>query len=190
MHPNLIVVKSNQKQEEFKLRIAGMELGKYSYSIDCDKSFFELAEIPDVQDGNVDLRIEMEILEKMILIDLHFKGEVILPCNRCLEPVAIPLDFSEHLVVKLIPLITEKQEEDNLWMINENEYELDLFHFVYETLTLALPIQVLHPDDENGNSTCNPLIMKKLEELSREDNQQKNTIDPRWEALKNIKMKK
>ncbi len=186
MQPNLEKVKIDPKKEEFKLRISGVELGKHSFSIDCDNRFFELAEIPDLQEGLVKLQIEMEVFEKMITLDFHFDGFVMLPCDRCLEPVRIDLDFDEHLVVKLVPLLEETQEEEDMWIVNENEYELDVFHYVYEAITLALPIRIIHPDDENGNSTCNPEILKKLEELTNPVPKE-DEIDPRWEALKNIK---
>lgn len=176
----------NQKKEEFKLRISGVELGKHYYSIDCDNTFFELAEIPDLHHGLIKLQIEMDISEKMILLDFHFKGSVELPCDRCLDPVSVDMDFSEHLVVKLVPFVEDMDEveEDDLWIIDENTYELDLFHFVYEAISLHLPMQILHKDDETGQPTCNPEILKKLEELSEREH---DTIDPRWEALKNIK---
>lgn len=179
-------MKIDPKREEFKLRISGVELGKHSFSIDCDNRFFELAEIPDLHEGDVKLQIEMEVFEKMITLDFQFKGYVMLPCDRCLDPVKVDLDFSEHLLVKLVPLLGEMREEEDMWLVDENEYELDVFHFVYESIMLALPIQVVHPDDENGNSTCNPDILKKLQELSGET-QKEDQIDPRWEALKNIK---
>jgi len=187
LQPKKSKVESNQKQDEFKLRISGKEIGKYSYSIDCDKSFFEISGLSDVESGLLKLQIEMEILEKMILLDFHFKGELVLPCDRCLDPVSVPLDFKDNLVVKLVAMMDEPCEEDDLWIIDENTYELDLFHFVYESILLALPIQVLHPDDEAGNPTCNPLILSKLKELSRTETQFEEDTDPRWDALKNIK---
>ena len=187
LHPNLLKVKSRDKKEEFKLRISGIERGKHSFSIDCDNAFFEVAEIPDLHEGDVKLQIEMDISDKIVTLDLHFKGYVTLPCDRCMEPVNIDMDFTDNLVVKLMPWIEEPEEEDNLWIVNENTYELDLFHFVYESISLALPTQILHPDDENGNSTCNPEILKKLEELTPHENTM-GDIDPRLEALKDIKL--
>lgn len=179
-------MKIDPKREEFKLRISGVELGMHSFSIDCDNRFFELAEIPDLHEGDVKLQIEMEVSEKMITLDFQFNGYVMLPCDRCLEPVRVNLDFDEHLLVKLVPQVAEMQQEDDMWVVNENEYELDVFHFVYESIMLALPIQVLHPDDENGNSTCNPEILKIMNEHSP-DAKKEDEIDPRWEALKKLK---
>lgn len=186
MQPNLLKVKNDPKKEEFRLRISGVESGNYSFSIDCDNRFFELAEIPNLQEGLVKLQIEMEISEKIINLDFHFDGCVMLPCDRCLAPVKVDLNFDEHLLVKLIPLLGETQEEDDMWLVDETAYELDLFHFVYEAITLALPLRIVHPEDENGNSTCDPEILKKLEELTN-PTPKEDEIDPRWEALKNIK---
>lgn len=188
MQPKILRVKSDPKKEEFKLRISGVELGKHLFSIDCDNRFFELAAFPDLIDGDVKLQIEMEILDKMVSLNFHFAGFVTLPCDRCLDPVRVNLDFDTNLMVKLVPFVEEDQQNDdeNLWVVEENTYELDVFHYVYESIMLALPIQILHPDDENGNPTCNPEVLKKLEELSHGDSD-KDEIDPRWEALKHIK---
>ena len=65
LHPNLLKVKSRDKKEEFKLRISGVERGKHLFSIDCDNTFFEVAEIPDLHEGDVKLQIEMDISDKI-----------------------------------------------------------------------------------------------------------------------------
>ncbi len=44
----------------------------------------------------------------------------------------------------------------------------------------------MHEDDENGNSTCDPQVLAKLEELSQKEEEKES--DPRWDALKNLKL--
>ena len=46
-----------------------------------------------------------------------------------------------------------------------------------------LPIQKVHPDDENGKSTCDPDMLKKIREHMVID---ENITDPRWDELKNL----
>jgi len=48
-----------------------------------------------------------------------------------------------------------------------------------------LPIKKVHPEDNDGNSTCNPKVIKKLEELENQ-----NPIDSRWNELKKLKNNK
>ena len=179
-------MKTKEKRDDYKIRIAGVDIGTYSYSMVCDKAFFELSEISEV-DGLLNLQIEMDKSEKMLDLKFHFAGEVVAPCDRCLDPVTIPMDFDEQLIVNLVPEVEEDFENDeNIWMVDENIYELDLFHFIYETIRLALPHRIVHPDDENGNSTCNPEVLKKLESLSQSEKPQE--IDERWAALKDLKL--
>jgi len=180
-------MKTKEKRDDYKIRIAGVDIGTYSYSMVCDKAFFELSEISEVEDGLLNLQIEMDKSEKMLDLKFHFVGEVVSPCDRCLDPVTIPMDFNEQLIVNLVPEVEEDFENDeNIWMVDENIYELDLFHFIYETIRLALPHRIVHPDDENGNSTCNPEVLKKLESLSQ--NEKPQEIDERWAALKDLKL--
>ncbi len=181
----------NEKEirDQFKLRLAGIEDGTYTCSISCDKSFFDIANISNVSDGNLDLQITMTKTEKLVDLVCHFEGIVTAPCDRCLLPVQLPIHTEERLIVKLVPWVEENEnEEDDIWILDENTYELDIFQFVYESIFLALPIQVLHENDENGLSTCDPTVLKKLEELSPKIEPTEKEIDPRWDALKNLKL--
>ncbi len=177
-------MEKNLKREEFLLRINGLANGTHCVSIKCDKTFFDIAQMEELHDGDLDLQITMEIQDKNVQIRFDFKGYVVAACDRCLDDVRVPMDFSEHLVVKLVenPAAFENQEDDNLWIIGEKEPMIDIFHFVYESILLAMPMRIVHPDDENGNSTCNPEILGKLNELKAKD----DDIDPRWSALKDL----
>lgn len=167
--------------------MAGVVPGSYSYTIVCDNTFFELAEISALQEGQLILQIEVEKTEKLMDMNFHFKGDVSALCDRCLAPVPLHLDFSEKLIVNLVPIVDESfVNDENIWMIDENDYELDVFHFVYESIMLALPLQIIHPDDENGNPTCDPDVLNKLNEYSAKENS--GQIDPRWEVLKKLKL--
>lgn len=178
-----MTVQEKQKRDEFKLRIAGISIGNHQFSISCDKTFFELANISELQDGLIHLQIDMENQGKMLILNFHFQGNVISPCDRCLDDVEVPIHFTENLIVKLVEFPDEEKKEDNLWFIDENEYKLDVFHFVYESIQLTLPIQIMHPNDKNGLSTCNPKVLEILENLTIKE----QNIDPRWEVLKQLK---
>jgi len=185
LQPKNKMMEKAQKREEFLLRIGGLANGTHCVSIKCDKAFFDIAQIDGVENGDLDLQVKMEIHDKNVQIEFKFNGYVTSTCDRCLDDVDVPLDFAELLVVKMVenPDAFEQNEDDNLWYIKEKEPMIDVFHFVYESIVLALPMRIVHPDDENGNSTCNPDILAKLKNISAKD----DDIDPRWNALKNLK---
>lgn len=177
-----------QIRDQFKIRLSGVESGTYCFSAVCDKAFFELAELSDLQGGCLDLQVEMTKTEKLVDLNCHFSGEVVAQCDRCLLPVTIPMNFSNRLLVKLVPMVEEGEndDDDDIWVLEENTYELDIFHFVYESIMLALPIRIVHEDDEEGNPTCDPKVMEKLNDMHR--TAEKKETDPRWDVLKNIKL--
>jgi uncharacterized metal-binding protein YceD (DUF177 family) len=93
-------------------------------------------------------------------------------------------------VVNFVSHIDESFEnDDDIWQIHEKAHELDLLHFLYEAIELALPTQLIHPDDENGNPTCNSEMLLKLAELAPKEEPKTVEDDPRWDALKQLRIK-
>jgi uncharacterized metal-binding protein YceD (DUF177 family) len=179
------------KRDDYVLRLSGVEIGNHKYSMVCDKAFFELAKLNEIEEGNINVLIELEKSEKMLSLQFHFKGDVTVSCDRCLDFLTLPLDFTDFLVVNFVSQIDETFENDeNIWQIHEKAHELDLTHFLYEAIELALPTQLIHPNDENGKPTCNPEMLQKLAELAPKEEQQDTTeTDPRWDVLKDLKFK-
>jgi uncharacterized metal-binding protein YceD (DUF177 family) len=178
------------KRDDFVLRLSGVELGSRKYSMICDKSFFELTGLNEIEEGCINVLIETEKSAKTMALQFHFNGEVTVVCDRCLELFTLPLEFDDFLIVNFVSHIDESfQNDENIWQIHEKAYELDLTHFLYESIELALPTQLLHPEDENGNPICNPNMLEKLAELAPNTNAHHDTeTDPRWDVLNKLKI--
>ncbi len=183
------MLKAQDNRSDFKLRLAGVANGKHSFSIICDKSFFDSNELSDILDGSVHLQIQMDKSDKMLKLEFHYDGTLTAECARCLDPVAYPVHFDSTLLVNLVQEVEEDFEnDDEIWVIQEKEFELDVYQYVYEAIVLSLPTQIIHPDDINGNSTCNPEFLKTLAKYSVDETTLKEKeTDPRWDALKNMK---
>ena len=104
-------------------------------------------------------------------------GFVSVECDRCLERVDFPVKGDFRLVVKFGSDFDE--ESDEVIVIPTTESRLDIGQYFFEYINLMLPIKRVHSDENQ----CNSIIIDKLEEYSEPE------IDPRWEALKNIKLK-
>jgi uncharacterized metal-binding protein YceD (DUF177 family) len=89
------------------------------------------------------------------------------------------MESENRLLVKL----GSKWDDDDpdLLSIPADEHELDIKQYLYEFLHLSLSLQRVHPADENGKSTCNPEMIKKINEhaVNKE-------TDPRWDKLKKL----
>ena len=75
------------------------------------------------------------------------------------------------------------EEDPDIISLTADEHELDLQQLLFEYIHLALPIKRVHPDDSEGNSTCDPVMLKKLNELLVEKDDEN---DPRWDELRKL----
>ncbi|WP_026891437.1 YceD family protein [Lacrimispora aerotolerans] len=87
-------------------------------------------------------------------LEVEGKAELtlVIPCDRCLEPVPIDLDFD---IIRMIDLSEseEEREEDLDEQPYVNGYNLDVDQLVCDELILNLPMKVLC--SENCKGICN-----------------------------------
>lgn len=110
----------------------------------------------------------------------HFEGYIEVKCDRCLDKFNLDVEGDFRLIVNYGSDFEEVSDE--IITIPNNDANVDLSQFIYEYINLMLPIKKVHPDDEFGNSTCNQEMIDRLHNYSE------RIEDPRWDALKNIKI--
>jgi len=165
---------------DFEILFKGLGLGTHQFDFEIGDSFFKNLSYSEIARGKVMAKVELIKESTMLIFDFNLKGYVDLVCDRCLEQYAQPLEGSFKLIVKF----GEEPEEvsDEIITIPFEQAAFDLTHYFYEYIVLLLPLKHVHPDDENGNSTCNVEMLKQIDEYSKKES------DPRWAALKNIKL--
>lgn len=168
--------------KQFMISFSGLSLGKHDYEFEVGDAFFESLEFSEIRKGNVHVDMTLEKTTVMLLLNFSIKGEVTVTCDRCADEFEMPVSGENRLIVKFgsVPM----EETEDIIVIPEGEHEIDVSQFIYEYIILALPLQRIHPDDEEGNSLCDPEVLKKLEEISVR--QQSEETDPRWDALKGL----
>ena len=156
-----------KNQQYIKLPVHNMLPGKHEYRFHIGKEFFSLIENSEFDDGDIIVDIIAERYSNYININSFLDGELKVICDRCLDEFMIPIEGENRLSIRITDDIPEYNEEDSeteedIMYINTDEEESDLTMYIYESIYLALPIQRLHADDENGESTCNPDMLKYL----------------------------
>lgn len=166
-------------QSRFVIPFSGLKTGIHLFEFQVDDSFFELFEYPEVKGGNVTVKVSMDKHENMLVLDFSLEGTVLVECDRCLGLFYMPVNGRERLVARFGDADEEVSEE--LVTINESGSKMVLDKYIFEYISLLVPMKHTHPNDENGLSLCDPEVMKLLE------THQSNETDPRWDALKNLK---
>lgn len=184
------------KYSDYKLLLRDLPDGKTTYKYLIDDSFFKLIndEESDVRRGN--LTVDVVVTRGKAAFDIAFnvEGVVLIPCDRCLDDVSIPVDVKQKLIVKFGKEYSE--ESDEIIIIPESEGELNIAWFIYEFIVLNIPAKRVHPAGQ-----CNREVTQKLkkhravladeaEEYDDFDDdgagESEQEIDPRWDALKNL----
>ena len=80
---------------------------------------------------------------------------MIVPCDRCLEDCPIAIDYEGRLVVKFSE--EELEYDGEVMWLYPGESEVDLSHYIYESIILSLPYQRVH---EEG--ACDPSMIARF----------------------------
>lgn len=170
---------------ETEIQFSGLKSGSYTYNYTLRKDFFDVMENENLCDGEVNFEVKLEKNERLLMFYFTFSGKVKTLCDRCLGELEVPVSGSETLCVKFSD--TETSEEEDVAILPEKAYKINLAQWMYEYIMVAMPIQCVHPDDEEGNPTCDPEMLKYLVvEDEQPSEEEEPTTDPRWDILKEL----
>ena len=172
------------RPRDYVIEFGSLPLGQHEFEFEVGDSFFQLFENSIVQHGNVDVLVVLEKKSNMLLLDFTLQGRVMVTCDRCLDDLELELEGFSELIVKLGDH-TEEESEDVI-MIPATEHQLDLSQLIYEYISVMIPMRNVHPENEEGKSTCNPEILREIEKHQQQP--EMDETDPRWEMLKNINL--
>lgn len=167
---------------QFVIPFKGLSSGKHDFVFDIDDKFFDAFTESEINKGKV--HVEVHLIKSGTMLELIFslEGSVYVMCDRCLDDFDLSISYNTNLFVKFGE--TTEEQTDEIIVLSHNEFEIDLSQYIYEYIHLSLPYRRLHPDDENGISTCNKDMIKKLEEYLMDE--KVKTPDPRWNDLNNL----
>jgi uncharacterized metal-binding protein YceD (DUF177 family) len=172
--------------KKYRINFRDLDIGYHNFTFEIENRFFTNFEKSEIQEGKIDARVGLTKEERLITMDIVIEGKVNVVCDRCLDNFMHPVYFRGTLYVK--PEEEVNEENDEVIKITPDHSFVNLAQYFYESIHLALPLKRTHPDDENGNSTCNREMLDLLKQHQKEGNEE--TIDPRWEKLKHINVKR
>jgi uncharacterized metal-binding protein YceD (DUF177 family) len=165
----------------FSIPIGGINNGHHIFEFEINKQFFDQFEESEVKEGELTAITEVLRSSTHMDLDIRISGKASLCCDRCLEIFDHPVDCVNRLLVKFGRVSDDSDPE--IITVPRDENELDLKQYIYEFIHLALPIKRIHPDNADGVSTCDPVMLQKLKEHLVEDDK---GDDPRWDELKKL----
>ena len=143
----------------------GWAAGERKFRFHAGLEFFQTFDNTEILDADVDVEVRVMKKERKVEADLHLSGTVTVPCDRCLEPLAVPVEANPSEV-----FAPESVAQD--W---------DLSQAVYDYICLSLPLQRVHPEGE-----CNPDTVRFLSHGERTDEEAEAEANSPFAALKGL----
>lgn len=166
-------------KRRFIVQFEGLKEGVHHFDFEVDDTFFSSYEGSLIERASLKVNLQLEKKSNMLELQFDINGNVNRDCDQCGDPLQVPVQLSEPLIVKFGEA-DEEAELDALVILPNSAYELDVAPFIYEFVVLALPLRNTHPKGE-----CNPEALARLNEMKPAA--QDNEIDPRWNKLKELK---
>ena len=167
--------------KQFVIPFVGLSNGYHQFDYRIDEEFFAAFGNSEIKEALVHVGLNLEKQERMLVLHFSVNGKVNVLCDRCLGAFDMPISTNEEYFVRFGH--EHKEENENVLVIAENETHIDVASLIYDYICLQLPFRIVHPEDDEGNSQCDPEVLAKIAQLSAPKEQ-----NSPWDALKNLKM--
>lgn len=187
------------KFSAYNVLLRNLSEGTHKLEYILDDKYFALIgdDESDIKKGKVEVEAVVKRISSTFEFNFTIKGQVTVPCDRCLDEITLDVDTTNKLIVKFG--LTYSEESDEIVIIPEEEGEINIAWFLYEFIALSLPLKKVHAPGK-----CNKMMSSKLNKhrsVSTDDESEDSDdfedtgdieienepiTDPRWDALKNI----
>lgn len=179
----------------YNIPLINLSEGTHKFEYVLDDQYFTLIgdADSDLKRGKVNVEVLLKRVASTFELNFTLNGVVYVPCNRCLDDIAMEIDSENRLFVKFGAEYSE--ESDEIVIIPEGEGQINIAWFLYEFITLSIPLKRVHAPGK-----CNKMMTSKLnrhkavnasDDLDEDDDDMDNDevdapSDPRWDALKGL----
>lgn len=173
-----------KKLKNFTINYASLNDGEHDFDFFIDDKFFEHFEYSLIKIASVKVNLQMCKFLDSLQLTFDISGTVNVACDVCLDNFDLEIKSDELINYKIVQNIPD-DDNSSIIYITEGESSIHLADTLYELISLSLPIRKVHPDDEDGFSTCNKKMLEYLELKDSSDT--KKSSNPIWDELKKLK---
>ena len=170
---------------DYKITLEGVTNGKHSFSFEIKDQFFEAFTLSDVKHAEI---IATALLDKdgsKLILKLILDGKINkLLCDICAEEISVNIVSETNVIIKKTD--EDLISTDKVFYIKKSENSIDLRQLIFELIIVSLPKKQQHPLNNKGELTCNKEMINLIEKYTVK---QEKSSDPRWDALKDFKIK-
>jgi len=168
----------------YSINFKGLKVGKHSFEFDLNDAFFSEFKEGEIGKGQLKALVTLNKQNHLLEFKISIKGSVQVVCDRCLEAFELPTTFKGELFAKIGS--ADAENDDEIIFLSEEDYEVNLAQYLYESVCLSLPLKRYHGLGGTKASDCDKEMLAKMNVVNESDASDEE-VDPRWAALKKLK---
>lgn len=165
--------------ENYNINFSKLKLGQHYFNYNPGDDFFANYENSLIEKCSSSVLVTLDKQkETLFSLNFHIQASVGLNCDRCLDDFNYPFNEEYQILVEL-KAAEGNEEEDNLVTLSEDEDEINIAQYLYEFISLSVPMK---KTCDQIDKDCNPEVINILKKHQPKEDE----IDPRWEELKKL----
>lgn len=138
----------------YNIDLNALSDGVHTFDYRLDNEYFKRIDSPEVQQGELAAKVQVRAGSGKYDVELNVDGKIVIPCNRCLDDMLLPITANDKLRVKLGEALGE---DGDTMVLPEHDAVLNVAWFLYELIVLSIPIKHVH-----APGGCNKTMAAKL----------------------------
>jgi len=171
----------------FEIAFVGLKPGVHTFEYNINNSFFANYGEPDFTNCAAKIKLQLEKNSGFMMLKFDIDGQAEVNCDRCGNPLPLQLWDEFKVIVKMVEepdLMNEQEEDPDVYYISRTESHLDVADWIYEFISLSIPMQKMCKEDEIGGPLCNKEVLEKLRKMEEEAGKDNNPV---WKGLDKFK---
>lgn len=174
------------KLKNYDISFSGLKVGKHEFKFDINQEFFNLFDTEkEFSNSNITADALLDKHSSFMELEIKVSGSLELTCDISNDKFDYPIENEIKVLVKFGEDYDDSDSE--IIVLPFNAAEVNIAQLIYEDVMLSVPMKKLSPDLVNHpeyEKLLEQYSPKEMEESEPDDDEE---IDPRWEALKNLK---
>ena len=168
----------NAKRKHIPVRLSGLVDGHHELTYSVPPADIELPEEFGVP---VEVNVDLDKSHSQSALNVTIDTEAVYPCDRCLDPVRLSV-HAQFTVIYTHDNAEAQPDDTEIRQIDVNDPIIDLAEDVRDAALLCIPMRHICGEDAAGNPLCARPIPDE------HDAEKAERSDPRWDALKSLKL--
>lgn len=168
----------NKKQKHIPVRLSGLVDGRHAFDYSVAP---EEIDLPAEFKEPVSVHVDLDKTHSQIALRVKVETVAEYPCDRCLDPVRLPVQ-TDFVLVYAHDNSGADNDESDIREIPAHDPTVDIAEDVRDAALICIPMRRICGEDAEGN----PLCRKPIPDALRVEKQERE--DPRWDALRSLKI--